>query len=212
MILIMPRTQNRRVHTALPFALHDLLPDALATTAELMTLVQGARLFEQDGVPNRMFYVSNGEVTLERCSADGDRVVLQRVRHGFLAEARLVSARYHCDAVVTGSGTAISLPVDLLLTELQSQADFAIRWIAMLSAEIRKQRSRCERLSLKSVEARLLHLIDTEGNNGRLRLSSSLKSLAADLGISHEALYRELARLERDGRLARLDGEIRRMR
>ncbi|MDV7394044.1 helix-turn-helix domain-containing protein, partial [Arthrospira platensis SPKY1] len=99
-------------------------------------------------------------------------------------------------------------PVDMLRTELQTRADFAMRWIAMLSAEIRTLRSRCERLSVKSIEARLLHLIDTEGDNGRLVLSSSLKDLAADLGVSHEAFYRVLARLERNGKLARNDGQI----
>jgi CRP-like cAMP-binding protein len=212
MILIMHRTLNQNRHTALPFELRDLLPDSLARAAEPLALVQGSRLFEQDGIPQRMFYVASGEVALERCSEDGARAVLQRVRNGFLAEASLASARYHCDAVVTRSGTAVALPIDTLRAELQTRADFAMRWIAMLSAEIRKQRSRCERLSLKSVAARLFHLIDTEGDNGRMVLTSSLKSLAVDLGISHEALYRELARLERKGRLARLDGEIRRMR
>jgi CTP-dependent riboflavin kinase len=43
----------------------------------------------------------------------------------------------------------------------------------------------------------LLHLIETEGENGKLALGSGLKSIAAELSVSHEALYRTVAELEK---------------
>jgi len=195
-------------HTALPPNLLNLLPDTLAQTAEHLPLHRGERLFEQDNAPQRMFYVSSGEVALERCGENGERVILQRVRNGFLAEASLSSARYHCDAIVTRSGAAVGLHIDTLRNALQHNSDFAMRWVAMLSTEIRKLRSRCERLSLRGIEARLLHLIDSEGENGCLVVSSTLKNLAAELGVSHEALYRELTRMEQAGRIVRHEGEL----
>jgi CRP/FNR family transcriptional regulator, dissimilatory nitrate respiration regulator len=156
----------------------------------------------------RMFYVQGGEVALERCGENGERIVLQRARNGFLAEASLQAARYHCDAIVTRAGSAIGLPLKMMLATLQNDAGFALRWMAMLSSDIRTLRLRCERLSLKGVEARLLHLIDSEGENGRYVVQSTLKNLALELGVSHEALYRELSSMERRGIVVRSEGEL----
>lgn len=58
------------------------------------------------------------------------------------------------------------------------------------------------------LQTRLLHLIDSEGVNGRFVVTSTLKNLAAGLGISHEALYRVLNRMERAGRIVRHEGEL----
>ncbi len=76
----------------------------------------------------------------------------------------------------------------------------------MLNSEVRRLRAQCERMSLKGVGERLLHLIETEGVNGRLRIESGLKSLATELAVSHEALYRLVAALERSGVLMRESG------
>ena len=192
----------------LPPSLARLLPRALQDAANPFALQRGVRLFDQGAVPERMFYVVRGEVVLERHEENGARVVLQRVREGFLAEASLEVAAYHCDALITESGIAVALPLRVLRRELAHDPGFALRWIGMLSGEIRRLRMRCERMALKGVEARLLHLIDTEGHEGRLLLTSTLKSLAGDLGVTHEALYRELARLERAGKLALSAGEL----
>ena len=65
----------------------------------------------------------------------------------------------------------------------------------MLNQEVRRLRLHCERLSMKSVKDRVLHLINTEGQNGSYTASTGLKSLAGELGVTHEALYRTLAAL-----------------
>ncbi len=54
-------------------------------------------------------------------------------------------------------------------------------------------------------EARILHAIESEGTAGTLTLAQSRKAWAAELGLTHEALYRALARLQAAGTLA-LDG------
>ena len=59
----------------------------------------------------------------------------------------------------------------------------------------------CERLSMKGVKERLLHSIETEGSEGRLPLGGGLKSMASKLGVTHEALYRAVAELEKKGAL-----------
>ena len=78
----------------------------------------------------------------------------------------------------------------------------------MLNAEVRRLRAQCERMSLKGVGERLLHLVATEGVDGVLPIGSGLKSLATELAVSHEALYRAVAALEKDGVLARDAGRL----
>jgi hypothetical protein len=56
---------------------------------------------------------------------------------------------------------------------------------------------------MKSLKDRVLHLIDTEGKNGQYQVTSGLKSLAGELGVTHEALYRTLALLVKNKTIRR---------
>jgi len=193
---------------ALPPVLGELLPSFLTPATSSVELCKGEHLFLRRQKPRQMYFVVSGEIVLERVGERGDSVVLQRVRQGFVAEASLQTSRYHCDAVVTSPGQAIAVPIEPLTAALTSDSDFALRWIGMLNAEVRRLRAQCERMSLKGVGARLLHLIETEGAEGRLPIDSGLKTLAAELSVTHEALYRAVAVLEKAGTVAREKGFI----
>ena len=52
---------------------------------------------------------------------------------------------------------------------------------------------------VRAAAARVLHFIECEGRDGKLELPSSRKAWAAELGLSHEALYRTLAQMEKAG-------------
>jgi CRP-like cAMP-binding protein len=188
--------------------LQGLLPAALRPLCTRSRSAKGDLLFRQGRKPERMFYVADGEVVLQRAGSHGEKVVLQRARQGFVAEASLQSPRYHCDAVVTVSGTVVSLPIESIRQALRADSAFAMRWIGMLNHELMRLRLRCERLSIKGVRHRLLHLIETEGQGGSLPLGVGLKSMASELGVTHEALYRTVAELEKRGLLRREAGQI----
>lgn len=192
----------------LPQALQDLLPEALQSLCAWLSFTKGERLFPQGKKPVCMFYVDSGEVVLQRLGTQGEALVLQRARQCFVAEASLQSARYHCDAMVTVSGELVAIPIETLRHALQADPAFALRWMAMLNRELKRLRAQCERLSLKGVRDRLLHLIESEGIGGRLPLGTGLKSIALELGVTHEALYRTVAALEKKGVLRREDGQI----
>ena len=196
------------VSSRLPPALHSLLPVDLRDACSQHTYQRGDLLFVQRKRPTYMFYISSGEVVLQRTSDKGNSFVLQRVRQGFVAEASLEATSYHCDAMITSTGEHFSMPIELIRKALLNDAAFAMRWIGTLNQELKRLRAQCERLALKGVRARLLHLIETEGKNGRLALNSSVKSLASELAVSHEALYRGIAELERQGILRRVDGAL----
>jgi CRP/FNR family transcriptional regulator, dissimilatory nitrate respiration regulator len=187
----------------LPLPLLVLLPPSLQMQCTSLQYAKNERLFDQGQRPERMFYVCNGEAVLQRVGLHGASLVLQRVRQGFISEASLQSDSYHCESVMTASGDLVCIPISAIKQELFTNPEFAMRWVAMLNKELKRLRAQCERLSLKSVKDRLLHLIETEGDNGKLALGSGLKSIAAELSVSHEALYRTVAELEKSGTLYR---------
>ena len=164
------------------------------------------RLFLTGERPHWMFFVVSGEVTLERTGLQGEPVVLQRTRLGFVSEASLKVSKYHCDALAITDTTVIKVPAKELAATLDRDADFASRWINMLNAEVKRLRLHCERLSMKSLKDRVLHLINTEGVNGEYQVNTGLKSLAGELGVTHEALYRTLATLEKIKTIRREEG------
>jgi CRP-like cAMP-binding protein len=190
-------------------ALADLLPEPLLSACEVQRVKKGERLFLAGAKPTHMFYVGRGEVVLERLGRQGDVVVLQRAREGFVGEASLQSACYHCDARVVLDAEITMVEIARLQAAMVTDAAFSKRWIDMLSAELKRLRLQCERLALNRVQDRLLHLIETEGQGGCLPLPAGLKSLAGQLGVTHEALYRCVAGMEKAGCLRRETAELR---
>lgn len=147
-----------------------------------------------------MFFVVSGEVRLLRRSKAGGEVVLQRTRRGFLAEASLDQSDYHCDAVAAEPTRLLAIRRSAFTDALAVQV-FRDRWIAHLARELRKVRAHTERLSLKTARERIVHFIETEGDGGVVDLTQSKKDWASELGLTHEALYRTLAQMEKRGEL-----------
>src|ERR1017187_10310014 len=72
------------------------------------------------------------------------------------------------------------------------------------------RRSRIEQRNIRSARERVRHFLKVNaGADGRtVDLQGTLKDLAAELGLTHEALYRNLAALERSGEIKRAKGKI----
>jgi len=192
----------------LPRTLTTLLPKQMHPLCEGAYYKKHQRLFLTGERPHWMFFVVRGEVTLERTGLQGEPVVLQRTQLGFVSEASLKVSKYHCDALAITDTTVIKVPAKELAATLDRDADFASRWISMLNTEVKRLRLHCERLSMKSLKDRVLHLINTEGVNGEYQVNTGLKSLAGELGVTHEAMYRTLAALEKSKTIRREDGRL----
>jgi len=175
------------------------LPAALGQSARRVPFAQGDHLFRLGERPGVILYVLSGEVHLLRRSRDGVEIILQRSRMGFLAEASLEAERYHCDAIAATPGEALRSPLRGFRAALAHDAAFRNGWMAHLSREVRRLRAQCERLNLRSAADRILHYIESEGSGGAVVLTHTKKAWAAELGLSHEALYRTLRRLRHQG-------------
>ena len=183
--------------------MHDLEFLALLGPSNGFGLVErrysrGQHLFVRGDAPQAMFYIVSGEARLMRRSTAGTEVTFQRVQQGFLGEASLNQPQYHCDGVAVDQSQAIAIPIERFRAALADEA-FRNFWLRHLSRELRNVRAQAERLTLRSASERILHYIETEGDGGELVLSQPKKSWAAELGLSHEALYRTLNRLTTAG-------------
>ncbi|MEZ5819860.1 MAG: Crp/Fnr family transcriptional regulator [Bradyrhizobium sp.] len=176
------------------------LPGPARRVTRLLEIPLHASLFSQGDRPKAMFFVLSGELRLVRRSRSGGEIILQRSRHGFLAEASVDQPAYHCDAVAAEPSSVLAIQRDAFSRALAVEA-FRDRWIAHLARELRRVRTHSERLSLKTARERVLHFIETEGEQGMINLRQSKKDWAAELGLTHEALYRALAKMEKQGEL-----------
>lgn len=182
-----------------------LIPDQLRLTAEQWALETGETLFRVGDRVAAVFSVMQGEVRLMRRDRHGTEVVLQRARNGFFAEASLSSLVYHCDAVAGEKTSLIRFPAQRFREALSNDAEFREAWMVHLARELRKARTQCERLSLHSAADRVVHYLESEGADGCVDLTQTRKAWAAELGLTHESLYRTLRRLEDEGVIA-VDG------
>ncbi len=180
----------------------EALPEALRRRAAAIGMAAGETLFRLGDRPRRMYWVIDGDMRLVRRSRNGAEIVLQRARSGFIAEASLESPRYHCDAVAAAPSRLLGLPIEPFREALRGDEAFRSIWMRRLAREVRSLRAQNERLSLRSAAERIEHYVEAEGTDGRLELRQTRKAWAAELGLTHEALYRALSALARAGVLS----------
>ncbi len=160
-------------------------------------LGQGAYLFHQDDPVDSVFVVEQGLIELTRRQRDGASIVLQRATsQTVLAEASLYSETYHCDGVVALPSMVFELPRAAFLKHLRKDQAFSNLWAAHLAREVQSARYRSEILTRKTVAGRLDGWL-AWGEN-KLPSKGQWKSIAEQIGVSPEALYRELAKRRSD--------------
>jgi CRP/FNR family transcriptional regulator, dissimilatory nitrate respiration regulator len=163
-------------------------------------------LFRSGDKTTGLYQVVAGKVRLVRLDRRGREAILQLASAGdTLAEASLFSSTYHCDAVATTEAVVRLYPKAVLLSELKRDQRLLQAFAAMLARQVMTLRTRLERRNIHSARDRVLHFLAVNvGADGcTVALPGTLKELAADLGLTHEALYRTLARMEAAGEIKR---------
>ena len=180
----------------------DLLPP---DAARRLAVDRGAAVFLSEDPARGLFQVASGRVRLVRHAADGSAVTLHVARDGeTFAEASLFAERYHCDAIADLPSTVLQFDKALVLAHLAADPERAARWIAHLSRQVQALRGQVAVLGLKSAGDRLLAFLRMQAGPGRTAVvDRPWKAIATELGLTHEAVYRGLARLEREGLILR---------
>jgi len=190
----------------------DWLSSSIRAAATERRLKPSQVLFHGGSKSTGFYEIVSGTVRLLRVDPSGREAVLQVAAAGdTLAEASLFSPTYHCDAIATTEAVVRFYPKAVLLVELERDPKFAKSFAAMLARQVMTLRTRLERRNIHSARNRIRHFLTINvGADGQtVTLPGTLKELAADLGLTHEALYRTLARMEADGEIARAGAVIR---
>ncbi|MDH4982409.1 Crp/Fnr family transcriptional regulator [Hyphomicrobium sp. D-2] len=189
----------------------DWMPQSIRSASKVLTLQAGDNLFWQGSTAIGFYEVLSGRMRMGRPTITGQHVSLYVAHAGdFLAEASLFSDVYHCDATALVPSEVRLYPKGAVLAEFDRRGDFATAFTAMISRSLIAVRVRNERLMLHSARDRIRHfLILKADDDSTVTISGPLKDLATELGLSHEVLYRTLARMVSDGEIERSDNAIR---
>lgn len=155
-------------------------------------LQPGEALFFAGDPVSQLALVTEGRVQLLRRTLDGASIILQSAGPGeVLAEASAYSPSYHCGAEADAPSAVRLLPVSTFVNSLRQDSSMAEAWAAHLARAVQAARLRAEIRSLRKVSDR----VDAWLGEGRvLPDKGQWQDLAAELGVTREALYRELAR------------------
>ena len=153
----------------------------------------GDILFRSGDRVRSLFLVVAGTIRLTRSLPHGSQLTLQRAGPGtIVAEASLFAKRYHCEGAAVEDSVVRVVSLRRLQAALAKQPEFARTWTRHLAQEVQRARAHAEMLSLKTVAARVDVWIML--NDGPLPPRGQWRQVACEIGVTPEALYRELAR------------------
>jgi CRP-like cAMP-binding protein len=174
-------------------------------------LAAGETLFRQGDAPAAIYVVREGRVRLVRHLNDGSAVALHVAQaNETVAEAALFAEAYHCDAVAEARSEAIVLPKADLLAALAADPQASLTLAKGFAAQVRDLRAQLELRSIRSAPERILFWLRqrASGTPPTARVDRPWTEIAAEIGLTHEAIYRALAVLERAGLVRRQPGLI----
>jgi CRP-like cAMP-binding protein len=161
-------------------------------------LAKGDALFRGGAKVRSMYHVLEGQVELVRHSEGGIRIVLFQAGAGCVpAEASAYSKRYHCDGIASETSRLHAIPVKTFCKRLDQDPGLAKEWAAMLSHALQGARMNAEIRTLRTVAERLDVWLSL---NKVIPPKGCWLGLSQTLGVTPEALYRELSVRRRQAR------------
>ena len=189
----------------------DPLPASLEAESVVRVLGSGDLLFRQGDPAAAIYKVESGRLRLIRRTVDDHLVILHTARRGeFFAEASLFAEAYHCDAVAAAPSSVRVYPTQIVIEAMRMDPALAAAFMARLARQLQELRARMELRNIRSARDRVLQYLRLRaGTHGRsIAIEGPLQDIAAEIGMTREALYRTLAALETEGHLTRTETAI----
>ena len=182
----------------------DVLPSSLEAGGVVRVLAPGELLFRQGDRAAAIYKVESGRLRLIRRTVDDHLVILHTARRGeFFAEASLFAEAYHCDAVAAAQSRVRVYPKTKVMEALQTDPVLAEAFMARLARQLQELRARMELRNIRSARERVLQYLRLRVHGRIIAIEGQLQDIAAEIGITREALYRTLAALEAEGCITR---------
>lgn len=163
-------------------------------------LVAGEVLFRTNDPATALFHVEQGTIRLTRLG-----MPLHTAEAGSaFAEWALFTESCPCDAVAVTDAELLAFAKTPVLLLLKAHPDLNLAFSAVLARQLHRMRGRLELVRQKSARERVVgYLVRAGAGDRAITLDHTLTDIAHDIGITREALYRTLAKLEKDGTLTR---------
>jgi CRP-like cAMP-binding protein len=171
----------------------------------------GEALFRQGDRATAIFAVEEGRLRLVRHTvSDRDVVLHTAYKGGLFAEAALFSGTYQCDAIAAVASRVHVYSKREILAVFRSNPPLAERFMAVLARQVHALRARLEERNIRLARERVLHhlALAADADGRTVRLDGTLMDLAAEIGLTHEVLYRTLATLQKEGVITRTPSGI----
>lgn len=179
--------------------------ETIAGFSQLVRVDKGSYLF-REGEPARGFYVvQTGAINVHRVSATGKEQVIQVFRPGdTFAEAALASPTgYPAEGRAVENSSIVMVPKREFLALIARRPELSLRMLASMSTHLRVLVGLLEDLQLKDVETRLanwmLRRCPAAKNRCILKLETTKRVLAAEMGTTSETLSRTFAKFREAG-------------
>lgn len=164
------------------------------------TLAAGEALFTTGDPPTALFHVEHGIVRQSRAG-----VPLHTAEAGStFAEWALFTDACPCDAVAVTDAAVLAFAKVPVLLLLKAHPDINLAFSAVLARQLHRMRGRLELVRQKGARERVLgYLVRAGAADRTITLDRTLTDVAHDIGMTREALYRTLAKLEDKGVVVR---------
>jgi CRP-like cAMP-binding protein len=165
----------------------------LFKTAPLLAFSKGETLFRVGDPVRHLYLVQSGQLGLRRISLSGTEMLLQIAGANVIfAESSAYAPCYHCDGIALQDSECRMLPRKTFRARLAADPGLLDHWASFLAKTVQAARTRAEIRGLKTVAERLDMWLALGPQT--MPPKGQWQTVAAELGVSREALYREVAR------------------
>lgn len=180
------------------------------TKLERRSLARDELLFRQGDKVHAIYFIEEGRLRIDRHTFDGRSLVFGTTSAGeFFVEAALFAEIFHCDAVATEPSRVRIYPKAAVLKALNTNPSSALPFLKLMAHQVIEARQRLELMKIRSAKDRVMLYADLHAEaDGTVTMKGELQDVAAELGLTREAFYRTLARLEQAGAIKRSGARI----
>ncbi len=175
------------------------------------TIQEDEILFWQGAALDYVYYVISGEIRSERYLMEGRELVFYRGQMGsILCEESLYFDKYLYTGVATVDSTVLVIPQASFSQVSETNPEFTKQIIRCMAQRYESSLMSREILMIKSADQRLLAWLNFLMPNGEtsIDLSQKMGTLASEIGLSRESIYRSFKKLEEQKLITRDHGSV----
>ena len=189
----------------------ERLPSSLRAATAHRELNAGELLYRRGDEVTAIFVVKRGRLRLHSYTSEGKPVPLYTIRPGeCVSEAALYATNYCGDVIAEVASRVAIFSKKAVLDAFHENPFLSDEFGVLMTRRYNLLRIRLELRNLQSASERILQYLQATIPPGEdtIKIDRPLKSIADDIGLTHESFYRTLTKLVKDGAISRRKGSL----